>query len=322
MIFENAKELVERIEFLTARKVYGRVPVLEDTSDYMGISQGTVLRLADRDYYIRGEAKEGRFGIGEQPKLWVKYAFDLTDGSRKILKLVFHEHFTTHVGALAVRCVRDADKESRVLELTAGDDRFMQGHSVRDQVGNNVRILDYIRGTSLFNYVALLKQDHEEYFHTILPGVLRKILGCIEAIGMLHDHGEQHGDIRNDHILIEHDTEQYRWIDFDYRVNFTDYDLFGMGNILTYAVGKGIQTCREYGADAGGRGEGEAKVQAEDALLFYSYRLANLRKLFPYIPPELNEMLMRFSAEATNFYEDFAEMAADLRAILEDVTPD
>jgi len=138
MIFENPKELKERIEHLTGRKVFGDVSVIEDSSDYMGIHAGTVLRLGGSDYYIRGEAKEGRFGIEEQPKLWVKYGLDLSDGSRKILKLVFHEQFTTNLGAFTVRCIRDPDKESRILELTRGDARFMQGHGVRDAVGNNV----------------------------------------------------------------------------------------------------------------------------------------------------------------------------------------
>lgn len=321
MIFENPRELKERIEHLTGRRVFGEVRVLEDSSDYMGIHAGTVLRLGGTDYYIRGEAKEGRFGIEEQPKLWVKYGLDLTDGSRKILKLVFHEQFTTNLGEFTVRCIRDPEKESRVLELTRGDSRFMQGRGIRDQVGNNVRILEYIRGKSLFNHVALIEQPHERYFHETLPGILRNVLTCIEAMESLHALGEQHGDIRNDHVLIEADSGTYRWIDFDYRVNFLDYDIFGMGNILTYAVGKGIQTCRGYAGRGPSKSGRAVDVYNEDALLFYRYRLANLRKIFPYIPPELNEMLMRFSAEATFFYESFTEMAADLRRILDDVLP-
>ena len=321
MIFEDPRDLQERIEALTARRVRGRVRVLEDTSDYMDISAGTVLRLAGRDYYIRGEAREGRFGIEEQPKLWVKYAVDLTDGERKILKLVFHEQFTTTLGGLSVRCVRDQDKESRVLELTRGDERFMQGVSVRDAAGNNVRVIDHIRGRSLFNHVAVLKQDHEAYFHETLPGILANLVGCIEAIARLHEAGEQHGDIRNDHILIEHGTERFRWIDFDYRVNYLDYDIFGLGNILTDVVAKGIRTLRAFETDAPAEIAHAVDVYDEDALLFYPYRLANLRKLYPYIPAELNEMLMRFSAEATYFYEDCDSIARDLRAIVADVLP-
>ena len=85
---------------------------------------------------------------------------------------MFHEQFTTTLGAFTVRCVRDMDKESRVLELVEGDERFMQGHSVRDAAGNNVRVIDRIQGPSLFNKVALLREDHETYFHETLPGLL------------------------------------------------------------------------------------------------------------------------------------------------------
>jgi hypothetical protein len=317
MIFESSPELKERIESLTERKLFGKVVVSEDTSDYMGIQAGTVLRLGDSDYYITGEAKEGRFGIEEQPKFWVKYCIDLTDGSRKILKLVFHEQFRTNLGMFTVRCVRDPDKESRVLELMAGDDRFMQGKTVHDKVGNNVRILEYIRGKSLFNHVALLKQPHEEYFYETLPGILKNVLECIDAMACLHRQGEQHGDIRNDHILIESGTGKYRWIDFDYAVNFLDYDIWAMGNILNYAIGKGINTCGGFGKPDGSRRSGGAEIDEDDALLFYPYRLANLHKIYPYIPPETNDILLRFSAGATDFYEDFGRMAADLRALLD-----
>ena len=71
MIFEDPEELAERIDSLAGRKVHGRVQVLEDTSDYMEISSGTVLRLGGQDYYIRGEAKEGRFGIADGAKVLV-----------------------------------------------------------------------------------------------------------------------------------------------------------------------------------------------------------------------------------------------------------
>jgi hypothetical protein len=316
MIFRNADELKERIESLTGRRIYGAVRVLEDTSDYMGIQAGAVLRLDDTDYCVTGEAKEGRFGIEEQPKFWVKYGIDLTDGSRRILKLVFHEQFSTSLGMFKVRCTRDPEKESRVLGMTDGDDRFMQGRTVRDGAGNNVRILEVIRGKSLFNYVALLPERHEEYFYDTLPGILRKVVGCIEAIQLLHERGEQHGDIRNDHILVESKTGNYRWIDFDYSVNFLDYDVWAMGNILNYAVGKGIHTCGGYGGPDGTRREQDLEIEQDDALLFYPYRLANLRKIYPYIPPEMNDILMRFSAGATDFYEDFSRMADDLRGLL------
>jgi hypothetical protein len=321
MIFENPAELKDRIESVSGRQVRGPVTITEDTTDYMGIAAGTILRLDGNDFFVTGEAKEGRFGIVEQPKFWVKYAYDLSDGSRKLLKLVFHEQFTTVLGVFAVRCTRSPDKESRVLELTNGDDRFMQGRSVKDKVGNNVRILDRIAGPSLYNHVATLEQPHEEYFFETLPGILRKLVGCIEAMDFLHKSGQQHGDIRNDHILIEIDTGKYRWIDFDFTINYSDYDVWSMGNILTYVVGKGIRTCQQAIQMIAGQKKAGVQIGPDDSLLFFQYRLANLRKIYPYVPADMNEMLMRFSAGATDFYEDFGSMARDLKSLIRQKTP-
>ncbi|HQK19709.1 MAG TPA: hypothetical protein PLJ27_19775, partial [Polyangiaceae bacterium] len=53
----------------------------------------------------------------------------------------------------------------------------------------------------------------------------------------------------------------------------------------------------------------------EDALVLYKHRIANLRKLFPYIPIELNEILMRFSLGTTEPYEDLDSQVRDLRSI-------
>ena len=315
MIFEDPAELKERIESRVGRKVYGRAPVVEDTSNYLAIASGSVLRLDGDDYYVTADATEGRFGIGDQPKLWVKYAVDLTDGSRKIIKLVFHERFTTSLGPFTVRCVRDPDKESRVLEAVAGDTRFMQGRTVRDHAGNNVRIIDRIQGETLFNMVATCEAAHEAYFHETMPGILRKVLGTLEALDELHRAGLQHGDVRNDHIFIERDTGAYRWIDFDYAVNYLDYDVWSVGNILTYVAAKGIITCR-----AAIRRQSQSGITTcvtpNDTLLFYKYRLANLRKLFPYVPRELNDLLMRFSTGTMDFYTSVGEIVRDLAGVL------
>ncbi len=103
MIYEGAAVLKDRIEEMTPRRIYGEVEVHEDTSSYMAIIPGGVLRLAGDDYFIMGDTREGRFGIDDQPKFWVKSVIDLTSGERKIIKLVFHEQFSTHIGPTTVR---------------------------------------------------------------------------------------------------------------------------------------------------------------------------------------------------------------------------
>ncbi len=307
MIFDNPAELADRAEALTGRRVRRPLQVIDDTSNYMTIDSGMVVRLEGSDYFVLGVAKEGRFGISEQPKYWVKQAVDLEDGSRKLLKLVFHEQFTTRVGPFNMRCIRDPEKESDVLRAVRGDPRFMQGITVHDTKGNNIRVLDFIRGPTFFNHVVSIRQPYERYYQEILPDIMRRLVGCIEAMGYLHSQGLDHGDVRNDHILLDIDSGQYRWIDFDYTVNYSDYDIFSMGNVLCYALARGIVTCKAA-ARAG------ADIVPDDALVFYRYRLANLRKHHPCIDPALNDLALRFSAGAKSFFGNFEEMVSAVRA--------
>ncbi len=315
MIFQSQAALKERITELSGRKTYGLVKVVEDTSNYMSIHGGMVLRLEGDDFMVLGDATEGRFGISDQPKFWVKNCIDLTDGSRKIVKLVFHEQFSTRLGPFTVRCRRSAQKESQVLDAVAGDLRFMQGRTVTDSSGNNVRIIDFIKGRSFYQYLASLPQSHETYFFQTLPDIFRQLIDCVQAMALLHRHGLQHGDIRNDHIFVESGSGRFRWIDFDYTVNYSDYDLWSMGNVLNYAVAKGIMTWRRAVEGLSASRSRTVEITPDDALLFYSYRLANLQKVYPYIPSPLNDLLMRFSAGTEEYFMDFDEQVSLMKKV-------
>lgn len=61
-----------------------------DTTDFFEIEYGDVVLLDGRPYLIRNSAKEGRFGLDEEIKHWVKRAIDLTHGEMCIVKL--HEY--------------------------------------------------------------------------------------------------------------------------------------------------------------------------------------------------------------------------------------
>lgn len=56
-------------------------------------------------------------------------------------------------------------------------------------------------------------------------------------------------------------------------------------------------------------------VRDDDMMLLYGNRIANLKKLYPYVDPNLNEILMRFSAKAQNFYTNFRSLISDLRGL-------
>ena len=120
-------ELKRRIEELTRRPPKSSFKVITDTTEFMSIRAGEVIRLADHFFLVTGDMKEGRFGIDDQPKFWVKKALDLESGGEKTLKLAFHEGFTIRIGLLRVRCYRDPAKEGDLLDAVRGDSRLMQG---------------------------------------------------------------------------------------------------------------------------------------------------------------------------------------------------
>jgi len=314
---DEQEVLNERVRQVTGWSEVGRIRVIKDTSDCMRIQRGHVLCLGDREFVIEGNRHETRFGIGDQPKYWVFAAIDLNSGKRFILKTVFHEEFTVHIGLFKVRCYRSPQKEAEVLNLVRGDHRFMQGYTELDTSGNQVRIIDYIRGPSIFQYIHNCQKSHEAYFHEDLPGMLHKLTGCMEAIKFLHDHGTCHGDIRNDHVIIEADTGAYRWIDFDLNQHVSDFDVWSMGNILNYAVGQGINSFHTILKGDRFSESVKSSLKPEDGSAFYEYRVINLVKLFPYIPRRLNAILMHFAIKPRGSYSTMDQLLDDYREMLQ-----
>lgn len=309
-------EIKERVEELTDRSPRGRLRIFSDTTRFMEISAGDVIRAGGRHYYVYGEEKEGRFGLDDQPKFWVKRARDLETGERKVLKLAFFETFTMNLGDVSVECFRSPKKEARVLEKTRGDPNFMRGVSTEDEEGNVVRVLDRINGTSIFKHVQSVRSGHEEYFHEDFPILFEAILASVRAIERLHGEGEIHGDIRNDHLWMDRDSGDWRWIDFDYTYEWAEnpfgVDLYGLGNILLFAAGLGFYDLRNLASCLPDDVPGNVCVEPEDFSLFFRHRVMNLKKLFPYVPESLNRVLLRFSHKVEVLYADVGEMLAEL----------
>jgi len=291
--------------------------VFTEAPDFFDVAPYDVMHLAGRYYLIRGHEFEGRFGLEETPKYWVKRAIDLETGEKKILKFVFHETFTDHLGSVTVKYVRSPEKEARVLAAVRGHPNFMQGFPVIDPSGHNIRIIDRIPGKPLDHLIDGWRLTHEVYFHEKMPGVLQNLVTVFEAMGFLHRAGEKHGDIRRDHILVEHSTGTYKWIDFDLDYYGPEHpfgvDIFGLGNVLLYAVGMGIHTVSDIHRH---RPEVFKTLYEEDTSLVLSHRVCNLRKLFPYVPVALNNILLHFSLGADVFYESVDELLYDLRDYL------
>lgn len=189
----------------------------------------------------------------------------------------------------------------------------MQGFSTQDDAGNLVRILDFIKGTTLSTFVGDMGMDHEAYYYAKFPSLLGHFMECIQAIGFLHENGEKHGDIKGEHVLIQKESGQYRWIDFDsnyrHRENIYGYDLFGLGNILVFLAAGGevlLSELRKTGSPS------LSRITGEDLNLVFSNQLVNLKKIYPYLPEPLNRVLMHFSKGAQWFYENTSQLLGDL----------
>ncbi len=292
----------------------------KDATDYFNITYGDVLLLGDNAYLIRNNAREGRFGIDDEVKHWVKRAVALDSGEMCIVKLVFYEKFMTRIGGLTFECFRSPRKEARILALVRDDPRFMQGVTLADEKENPIRVLEFISGRTLAQHIDGMALDHERYFSEKLPGILENFLRSVKAIRFLHDHGEKHGDIRRDHILIDSKTGAYRWIDFDYnyrhRENIYAYDLFGLGNILAFIVGKGDLLVSDLQQKAP---EVLDRLSEEDFNIVFHNRVVNLKKIYPYIPAALNDILLHFSNGAKWFYEHTSQLISDLEGALQEI---
>ncbi len=287
-----------------------------DTSNFTAIDYGDIIAIDNRFLLVTGYTREGRFGIEEQVKPWVPRTEDLENGEKFILKLVFHETFDMQLGQFTINCYRNPEKEARVLELVKDHPHFMHGRSVLDEGNNLVRILDIIGGSRLDKYIHRGELSHQEYFFQKFPEVIRQFLECVKGIQFLHENGLRHGDIRRDHIFVERDTGLYRWIDFDYDFYMPErpfaLDLYELGNILTYLTArerfhqKTILNHPDMGQAV------LDTIVPGDLSVLSKNRIVNIKKLFPYIPDRLNNILLHFSYGTEVFYETVAEFHDEL----------
>jgi hypothetical protein len=314
---EFSQESLHQLAYpwLASQRPGHRFNVFRDTSDFYRIEYGDILILNNVPYLVRHNAKEGRFGLDDEVKFWVKRAIDLTTGRTKIIKMVFYEKFLARVGGIEFECFRSPRKEARILKLVENHPNFMHGFSVPDDKGNVVRVIDLIYGQTLADHVRDMTpgMNHEAYFFNQFSEVLGNYIECAEAIRFLHENGEKHGDVRRDHILLDRDTGRCRWIDFDYnfrhRENMYGYDMFGLGNVLMYLAGMGdvlIADLKRTGSPA------LAALRDEDMNIVFNNRVANLKKIYPYVPEEFNRILMHFSRGANVFYDNTLQLLEDL----------
>ncbi len=308
--------IAEQVHRLADRRLTAPPAIVRDTTNFMSIDRDDVVDLGGELFLVTCTEQERRFGLEGEPKFWVKRARALPDGRLYILKMVFHEIFHVQIEDRKILCARSAEKEARVLDLTRGDYRFMQGRAVRDARGNLVRVIEFIHGTDLLSRLSSVSMPHDEYCRAWLPQYLDRTIACFDGIRLLHEAGLCHGDIRNDHIIIERDTGHFRWIDFDLKQDGPEFDVWALGNVLHCVLGCGLVTFREVFRT---RPDLADRLTADDASVFFPNRIMNLRPVFPHLPARLGEVLARFSAGARTRYDAARQIVDDLRECLDDL---
>ncbi len=318
------QKIVPRLKNHPAVRSIRRAPrIWVDTSDFVNIDYGDIIHVDNRYLLVVGYTREGRFGVDEQPKQWVPKVYDLMSKERNIVKLVYHEQYTIRIGKLKVTCYRSPEKEAQVIELTRGDSRFMQGYATLDRADNLVRILDIINGRRLDKVVYEMGENHRDYFENYLGDIMGRFLVSVQAIGMLHENGLKHGDIRRDHIYVDRKDGHFSWIDFDYDFYLPErpfaMDLFGLGNVLLFLLG---QTAFRPNAVLENPLLGEKvfnRLVMEDLALIAQDRIFNLKKIYPYIPDILNDILLHFALGTDVMYDSVTEFYDDLATAVEKV---
>lgn len=309
---DELKDMIAR--WAGSDRVPQRINIITDTSDFFRVDYDDVVILGEEPYLIRNCERERRFGMGDEPKFWVKKALHLKSGALKIIKMVFLERFEITIGDVTFDCARSPQKEARCLELVSGHQNFMQGFSVPDSSKNVIRIIDFIRGKTMDDYVIEIGKSHSDYFFNHFPAILEEFIELVKAIKFLHDHGEKHGDIRRDHIIKDRQTGRFQWIDFDYncihKENVSCYDLFGLGNVLSFLVGRGDVILHHLKQTASPVLD---RLTASDLNIVFHNRVMNLKKVYPYIPDALNRILLHFSMGANIFYDDTGQLLEDLQ---------
>jgi hypothetical protein len=261
---------------------------------------------------------EGRFTLDDYPKFWVKTAIEISTGKKKILKWPYHEAYMRKIRDLSIKCFRSSEKESQVLELVRGHSLFMQGRTVPDIKRNPVRIIDFIPGRSLYVHISNMDMEHEAYFYELFPSLFIKLKKSLEAIKFLHTRNYFHGGIRSDHIMMEKDTGKYIWIDFDLNQDMLDFDIWCIGNLIYFITGMGEHTFWDVSHNKKNYTKASGQLSKDDASAFLAHRIINLKKLFPYIPQKLNDILMHFSISTNIFYDNIEQIINDIDEVIEE----
>ncbi len=224
------------------RSLRRRPRVYTDTTDFTAIDYGDVLLVEDRYFLVTAYTKEGRFGVDEQVKQWVPKV-RISPAARRISSNWCFTRPLTSAWRHTIPATAARKKEARILEIVRGRPHFMQGELLLDEAGNLVgdRAGTVTAGQG---HPAQPAVPRRVFFHRT-PGRSRPLPaghGCGRLSPRTGIPARRHP--ARHHVFVERTTGELYWIDFDYDFHLPErpfaLDLFELGNILTYLVGRGI----------------------------------------------------------------------------------
>jgi len=106
----DSSRLISRIKEVSGFAIEPPIIEVTDTSKFMRIDRGQVIRVEGKEFFVSGQVYEPRFGLEDQPKFWVKRGYDLDSGHQVIIKLEFYEEFVAQFGSYRIPCYRSPEK--------------------------------------------------------------------------------------------------------------------------------------------------------------------------------------------------------------------
>ena len=195
-------------------------------------------------------------------------------------------------------------------------DHFVNGQTFEDSKGNIVNIFEHIEGETLHEVIQGIKVGHREYFKDHFPDLALKLLDLARALQELHERLKiTHSDIHLKNIIIQDGTRKPFLIDYDFPImseRYSDIEELGLSLLdlaLKSTCAEGSHTLYDF-----------PKLEFTGGELWDEEVILNARKIYSYIPEDINNILLRFADDCENRYKTASEFADDLEKALRNMT--
>lgn len=298
--------------FLWPMAVYGLRPPLT-LSKTAGEFRKIINSAKAPDFVLqvgaRVEIKDKQFNILEWLRTSTYRAEDLESGKSVVLKFQ----------GKGKKC---SGYERDFFAKVPSHDNIVRGYSLVDESGDILIVTEFTEGEKLQDYLSEFGVDHKRYFLESFPEILNNFMGAIRGVEHIVKNGF-YNEFAIYHIWIDKKTGRYILFDFD--LPSTELSkLQALKDLESSTISNIGGSLCEIVAPLGIY-EYEA-VHDEEMYFdelgitdadFNEYNLlVDLQKVYPYIPDELNKILLRFGRDASNPYTSISELYSDLESVV------